>query len=462
MAAADMSSASGRQYNPLTLQRQSFQYIVMYLEQFPTSSLAQLPLSVRKDLLWSLPIADVCQLEKTSFISGIEMEAYWNEKPRVNQDVMYNDIDWPFTSPIQPLDLPAKEWCYGMVAHNILMTSSFLSPGPPKEPKLITNISNELLCKLQNSEGDDIVTYLFAFNRVTSESKNGSPTCDIVFPLRYASYDVNIAELTEQNGITIRSVESLQCLVNAAVHCFGGELPKVFQIGYQPQSDNIVAGNVVRLTDMASVLVLVDDLRYLAYSADPGGITSIEVDFVRELVWRAINLEVLILNDDTEYPLTQPPDLHLDDFFTELSTLPFLSKFCSLVLICRRFVVSQSVLDEFLRKFLSTPCAHPQTIKLAYVTVENFMLSYFAIGARPPTSPFWDQLKPEDSSYLHLKSIEFVQPRFAVRVPLTGFVSDWSGQSVHREMGTQTSDVMSSFIITFPGSRKRPHTEVDE
>ena len=87
---------------------------------------------MHKDLLWSLPIADVCQLEKTSFISGTEMDVHWNEKPQVNQDVVYNDINWPFTSPIQPLDLPAKEWCYGMVAHNILMTSSFLSPGPPK------------------------------------------------------------------------------------------------------------------------------------------------------------------------------------------------------------------------------------------------------------------------------------------------------------------------------------------
>ena len=215
--------------------------------------------------------------------------------------------------------------------------------------------------------------------------------------------------------------------------------------------------------DIASVLVLVDDLRYLAYTADPGDITSIEVDFIRELVWRAVNLEVLVLIDDTEYPLTQPPGLHLDDFFTELQLFHFCQSFAHWYWYAvTSLIVSQSVLNEFLRKFLSTPCDHPQTIKLAYITVENFMLSYFAIGAWPPTSPFWDHLKSEDSSYLHLKSIEFVQPRFAVRVPLTGFVSDWSGQSVHREMGTQTSDVMSSFIITFPESRKRPHTEVDE
>ena len=116
--------------------------------------------------------------------------------------------------------------------------------------------------------------------------------------------------------------------MNAVVHCFGGELPKVFKLAINlSQTVNIIIGNVVRLMDIASVLVLVDDLRYLAYTADPGDITSIEVDFIRELVWRAVNLEVLVLIDDTEYPLTQPPGLHLDDFFTELQLFHFCQSF---------------------------------------------------------------------------------------------------------------------------------------
>ena len=60
------------------------------------------------------------------------------------------------------------------------------------------------------------------------------------------------------------------------VHCFGGELPKVFKLAINlSQTVNIIIGNVVRLMDIASVLVLVDDLRYLAYSADPVSYTHL-------------------------------------------------------------------------------------------------------------------------------------------------------------------------------------------
>ena len=43
----------------LQLQEQCYQFILMYLEQFPATSLALLPLKIRKELLKNLPIADV-------------------------------------------------------------------------------------------------------------------------------------------------------------------------------------------------------------------------------------------------------------------------------------------------------------------------------------------------------------------------------------------------------------------
>ena len=53
-------------------------YIAKHLEEFPISYLSLLPLSIRKDLLWRLPIADVClRLENSDFVKGLDMAAYW-------------------------------------------------------------------------------------------------------------------------------------------------------------------------------------------------------------------------------------------------------------------------------------------------------------------------------------------------------------------------------------------------
>ena len=49
----------------------------MHLEEFPVSYLSLLPLSTRKELLWQLPVADVCLLEGTKFTEGLVMAAYW-------------------------------------------------------------------------------------------------------------------------------------------------------------------------------------------------------------------------------------------------------------------------------------------------------------------------------------------------------------------------------------------------
>ena len=49
----------------------------MHMEGLPVSLLSLLPLSTRKELLPRMPIADVCLLEDTMFVDGIDMEAYW-------------------------------------------------------------------------------------------------------------------------------------------------------------------------------------------------------------------------------------------------------------------------------------------------------------------------------------------------------------------------------------------------
>ena len=51
-----------------SLAQQCHTYIMMHLEELPVRGhLSLLPLSTRKELLYHLPIADVCRLENTEF-----------------------------------------------------------------------------------------------------------------------------------------------------------------------------------------------------------------------------------------------------------------------------------------------------------------------------------------------------------------------------------------------------------
>ena len=60
-----------------TLQQQCMWFILMYLEELPPSYLALLPLSIRKEIITRLPIADVCRLEETPFVDGLDLKPYW-------------------------------------------------------------------------------------------------------------------------------------------------------------------------------------------------------------------------------------------------------------------------------------------------------------------------------------------------------------------------------------------------
>ena len=64
---------------PPSLQNFCFLQVVRRLEDYPLNVLALLPTSLRRKLLFYLPVVDVCQLEKTCFAEGIDMEAFWGE-----------------------------------------------------------------------------------------------------------------------------------------------------------------------------------------------------------------------------------------------------------------------------------------------------------------------------------------------------------------------------------------------
>ena len=60
-----------------SLQELCFTHIVMTLEEYTDEELALLPKRFREQLLHSIPVVDVCRLEKTRFTSGIDMNSVW-------------------------------------------------------------------------------------------------------------------------------------------------------------------------------------------------------------------------------------------------------------------------------------------------------------------------------------------------------------------------------------------------
>ena len=63
---------------PLSLQRQCLVYLICHLEKVPASSLALLPARIRYELLQNLTVADICKLEGTTFVEGLNTENIWN------------------------------------------------------------------------------------------------------------------------------------------------------------------------------------------------------------------------------------------------------------------------------------------------------------------------------------------------------------------------------------------------
>ena len=62
-----------------SLEDSSFFYILLNFERFPPKRVALLPTRIRAKLFLHLPLADVCQLEGTPAVEGIDMNEVWRE-----------------------------------------------------------------------------------------------------------------------------------------------------------------------------------------------------------------------------------------------------------------------------------------------------------------------------------------------------------------------------------------------
>ena len=63
-----------------TLEDCCFSYLIFNLELFRADYLALLPTRMRRKLLFQLPVADVCRLEETAVVEGVDMNLVWKGK----------------------------------------------------------------------------------------------------------------------------------------------------------------------------------------------------------------------------------------------------------------------------------------------------------------------------------------------------------------------------------------------
>ena len=64
---------------PMSLEDSSFSYILLNFECFSPDHVALLPTGIRARLFLHLPLADLCKLEGTPAVAGIDMNQVWHE-----------------------------------------------------------------------------------------------------------------------------------------------------------------------------------------------------------------------------------------------------------------------------------------------------------------------------------------------------------------------------------------------
>ena len=416
-------------------------YIVKHFEKFPISHLSLLPLSRRRDLLWRLPIADVClRLENTDFVKGLDMATYW-KFPCKNFDDPDLYLAFPKDSDIEqyieerwPSEIEyAKARLYGR-----LVTSRM--GGFP---------SGDLTDWILPHDGcvdifDDTTLFLYGVRELHGDRRNR-----LTIPPRYHQ---NVTHL-ERPGLS--SEEFDKEILDVIMHCFNGERPKMFPGFLLNHADTIYCGNP-QLNDIE--LRFLSEVEYVGIQCDP----FLYHDFTIALVNIATNLQVLILQG-----LNVPDqNLFLDDFCEQLANCkPFWSKFRILKIVAgipdelkkndgvdtpEEYLVSQVSLDQLITAYFSAPTDHFQLVQFSYTNIECH---------ETDCSPAVDR------SYLQFKNIRLSDCRFTSKCKASpNAISKWLGQEIKIQ---EEEEAPGSFLFQIDHEdsilgHKRKYCEVDK
>jgi hypothetical protein len=321
-----------------SLGEQCVAHIILHLEEYPNSYLALLPLWLRKKILWKLPMADVCKLEESEFVSGISMGEYWSST--------------------------FDEYCLARPDGNLRGTKYF--EGHWKKAVVHGNLFAQALGFCSHEETDFFVDHddsvvemsLSLMFGIREEKKSKQKDRSEVW--------VSSNSIPPRYHDDYRLCTSKENLVVTMIECFRGDLPLYLHIAMLEEAEcDYLFGYVPFLKN----------LRYLQLKSQKFGpkLQKLAIQIIQE----AANLEVLIINfsppDFDEPPI---PLQSLDRVISELTKTSFPSNMHMFIAFCWAyevedddmergfFTVSHDVLKEFIDAFLSAPAHHDQRIRL--------------------------------------------------------------------------------------------------
>ena len=381
----------------------------MHLEDLSISQLCLLPLFTRKELLWQLPIADICQLEETDFTQGLDMAAFW-KYPWEGQSVSV-----PTWRPDRDIENYVKEWDSGEYARAMLyglVATSTIGP-------CLRDDELFCFCSPHTKDGElNVITLLFAVRRLNVRGR-----CELVFPPRYAHHSA-----THQDELTMHEV----------VRYFGrgrDELPTIFS--------QIEMFNDVKLDHVHFLRNVV----YLGIQGQP--FEEKGLDFLKAVIREAAHLEVLMLGggfDDEEDCES------LDEFCMFLSCHPtFLSNFRILKILNSEYGVSRHCFNQLISSYFAASTHHVQKIEFSLIRIRCSDVAY--------------EFGPKiDERYLSYKTIELNSCKFISEYESTPTaISHWLGQGI-QQMKSATEHGSCFFKVEKKISniaRKRKNSELD-
>ena len=411
-----------------SLVQQCQTYIVMHLEEFSISHLSLLPLSTRKDLLYQLPIADICsRLENTDFTTGLDMAAFWNsawEHGSVGITYSSHDSDdikhyvqdkWDDTE-------YAREMVYGIVA------TCALGCLPDIEFRGIFLPIPECNCETESDKrfgwGMPLVSFLYAVRKICIHDR----CCKAEFPPRYSRKSSK-----NEKDLTMYEV----------VNCFShnrGEFPRFFP--------EFVTMSPINLDHV----YFLRNATYLAISSS--NFDEQLGEFLKAVLKEVTNLEVLVWDHwDDEWEME-----FLDEFCTYLpSCQSLLSNFRLLKILStmdsRGYVVSRKNFNQLITAYFAAPTDHMQKLQISCAKIKCSDISY-------ECSPRIDQ------RYLAFKTLELDDCQFVSKYKATPqTISHWLGQGISE---LPQSDCRPNapgsyfFKVGDKNTRKRKHSDMEE
>ena len=357
-----------------------------HIEKYPVSTLSLLPLYTRERLLQWLSIADICQLEDTTFVKGISMADIWNFIPL--EDCIDDDDE---VNEMQTMEYLVDEMgraqfhktiLYGAVvsgyfglAQGCYVGRSFLLPSQ----------TIKFLYGIRNFTVTDASIYK------TQRYHNS-----LIFPPRY------------QDKADIHQIKDI---IDATISCFRGELPKILV-------------NLLNCCPCYEYIYLLCDIRYLSIVGVRGKEPACEsLIFAHNVVKQATHLEVLSLHG-RGYPhgYFESDPLSLDCLCSELSHHPIYwsnMRILEILDCCPGYSVSLEIFDQLISAYLSAPTNYAQKVTLVGVSVlsdhEHQSLSF-------------------DHDYLQFKTIKLVDCQFILKHRATSFktiLASWIGQEIN-------------------------------